>query len=183
MIGHGERGLAIRGAPLESRALLQSVNLLPQTLRDAGPVSTLLALDVRELAIRIFNRVSDPGTGLIAYRQITDGADCAQRHRPPARPARTATRDRRLLRGARRHLCSAAGGVRPVVGRSEGRSPWAPVSWSTTGYRLCSCSAARFPVSELRSMLTAFSNAAFACVRNSAAFAFSPWSFASLASV
>lgn len=54
---------------------------------------------------------------------------------------------------------------------------------STHGYRLCNCSAACFPASELGSILTAFSNAAFACARNSTAFAFSPWSFASLASV
>jgi arginase len=64
------RPIAILGAPLESEALLQGVNLMPAALRDAGLVEALGAEDLGDLPISITDARRDPKTGLIAFDQV-----------------------------------------------------------------------------------------------------------------
>lgn len=64
------RPIVVLGAPLESEALLQGVNLMPAALRAAGLVEALGANDVGDLPIEISDARRDPATGLIAYEQV-----------------------------------------------------------------------------------------------------------------
>ncbi len=64
------RPIAVLGAPLESEALLEGVNLMPAALRAAGLVAALGAEDLGDLPISITDARRDPETGLIAYDQV-----------------------------------------------------------------------------------------------------------------
>ncbi len=64
------RELLILGAPMESEALLEGVNLMPAALRAAGLVEALTATDRGDLPIAITDSARDPATGLVAYGQI-----------------------------------------------------------------------------------------------------------------
>ena len=64
------RELLILGAPMESEALLEGVNLMPAALRAAGLVEALAATDRGDLPIAITDSARDPATGLVAYGQI-----------------------------------------------------------------------------------------------------------------
>ena len=64
------RRLAVLGAPMESEALLEGVNLMPGALRDAGLVDALSARDLGDLPIHITDAERDVATGVVAYRQI-----------------------------------------------------------------------------------------------------------------
>lgn len=69
------RRLIILGAPMESEALLEGVDLMPAALREAGLVSVLGAEDLGDLPIHIDDPERDPQSGLLAYRQIVAATD------------------------------------------------------------------------------------------------------------
>ena len=69
------RPIVVLGAPMESEALLQGVNLMPAALRGAGLVEALGAQDLGDLPISITDARRDPETGLIAYDQICAATD------------------------------------------------------------------------------------------------------------
>jgi arginase len=64
------RPLVVLGAPMESEALLEGVNRMPEALRAAGLIDALGAADLGDLPIRITDPERDPVSGLVAYRQI-----------------------------------------------------------------------------------------------------------------
>ena len=64
------RNIIILGAPMESEALLEGVNLMPAALRAAGLVDALVGVDLGDLPISITDSARDPSTGLVAYEQI-----------------------------------------------------------------------------------------------------------------
>jgi arginase len=70
-----QSGVVVLGAPLESEALLEGVNLMPAALRAAGLDATLrragvAVADLGDLDIAITDTTRDPATGIIAYRQV-----------------------------------------------------------------------------------------------------------------
>ena len=64
------RAVVVLGAPMESEALLQGVNLMPAALRAAGLVDVLAAADAGDLPISITDQERDARTGLVAYGQV-----------------------------------------------------------------------------------------------------------------
>ncbi len=64
------RNIIILGAPMESEALLEGVNLMPAALRAAGLVDAVGGVDLGDLPIAITDAARDPSTGLVAYEQI-----------------------------------------------------------------------------------------------------------------
>ncbi len=65
-----ERPIVVLGAPMESEALLQGVNLMPAALRAAGLIQALGADDLGDLPISITDARRDPESGLIAFDQV-----------------------------------------------------------------------------------------------------------------
>lgn len=70
-----QRGVVVLGAPMESEALREGVNLMPGALRDAGLDRVLrdagiAVADLGDLDIRITDASRDPATGIIGYRQV-----------------------------------------------------------------------------------------------------------------
>jgi arginase len=70
-----QTGVVVLGAPMESEALHEGVNLMPAALRAAGLDPTLrdagiAVADLGDLAIDIEDHVRDPASGILAYREI-----------------------------------------------------------------------------------------------------------------
>lgn len=68
-------GIFILGAPIESEALLEGVNLMPGALRDAGLAEALGADDLGDLDITVTDTARDPETGVIAFTQIVHASE------------------------------------------------------------------------------------------------------------
>ncbi len=73
--GKTQRGVVVLGAPMDSEALPQGTDLMPQALRDAGLDAALRAAgvavaDLGDLDIRVTDASRDPVTGIVGYRQV-----------------------------------------------------------------------------------------------------------------
>ena len=64
------RQIVVLGAPMESEALLDGVNLMPAALRAAGLVDALGAVDLGDLPIAVTDPQRDPETGIVAFAQL-----------------------------------------------------------------------------------------------------------------
>ena len=108
-------GIAVLGAPMESEALLEGVNLMPAALRTAGLIGALRAADLGDLPISITDTERDAGTGLVAYGQV-----CAATH--VVRDGVLALLDRSELPLVVGGCCGILVGIFAALRRSVGRA-------------------------------------------------------------